>query len=427
MIYLKNGCARSEVKVLPANWHTQKASLKRKWKIYYRYYDPAFKGSPQWGVMIQIRGMNEFKDLPQRQAATKVLLESEKEKVDNRGYNPITGNYYIETNDVQEIMPDTPFMSALAEAKKLLKAGPECVKDIGYAINAMQAAAGKLFDSTFQKPYTALKIKNITPRHLVYMMAQCRKNNPGMTAYRANRFRSYLIMLFKELKRIQAVESNPALELEIDHTWVKSKRKILTDAEALIIDTNLKAWDYYYWRYMRIFYRSGSRSTEMLGLRADKVDLDLQEFTVLVKKGKQYKEDIRAIPDDALKFWQEVIQEAGHGQYLFSVGFKPGDRKIGKDNVCNRWRKYVKDDPPKESTTPTKDKRKLPKRKYVPLGIKVDFYALKHKNLDKIAEQSGVDNAKAAAGHTSVNTTKGYTVGEDSRQREKLKRTKVDF
>ncbi|HYH14821.1 MAG TPA: hypothetical protein VD794_06370, partial [Flavisolibacter sp.] len=67
MKHYDNGCARSEVKVTPANWNTQKAPLKKKWKIYYRYYDPSKKGTSDWGKMIQIRGMNEHKDLVKRQ------------------------------------------------------------------------------------------------------------------------------------------------------------------------------------------------------------------------------------------------------------------------------------------------------------------------------------------------------------------------
>lgn len=73
-----NGCSRSEIKVTPANWQTNRASVKKNWKIYYRYYDPATKGTKDWGKMIQIRGMNDDKDLQSRQATTKFLLEQEK-------------------------------------------------------------------------------------------------------------------------------------------------------------------------------------------------------------------------------------------------------------------------------------------------------------------------------------------------------------
>lgn len=437
-IQLANGCARSEISVTPKNWDTDPLSIKEKdranllekeWQVYYRYYDPAFEKDPKlWAKKFPIRaGLNEIKDLSQRQVAARALIEGERDKLDNQLYNPITGKYHITPDDVQEITPNMPFIQALKEAKKLLKAGKECVQDIGYAINAMEAGATKIYDKTYQKPYIALPISVINSKHLEYTLVQCRKNNPEMTAYRYNRFRTYLIMLFKVLKRVHAATSNPALELEIDYTWVKTKREILTDEEALIIDINLKAWDYYYWRFMRIFFRSSSRETEMLALQRENVDIDLQEFKILVKKGKQYKWETRPIPDDALRFWREVIQEAQTGEYLFSVGFKPGNRKIGKDNVSNRWRKYVKDDPPPVPAEPPKDKRKLSKRKFVPLGIKKDFYSLKHKNLDLIEKELGRKAAQKAAGHTSDSTTAIYTVGAEQRRRDELKTISIDF
>ncbi|HEX8316482.1 MAG TPA: hypothetical protein VF609_15880 [Flavisolibacter sp.] len=43
MIHLSNGCKCSEPKVNPANWETGKASLKKNWFIYYRFYDPSVK------------------------------------------------------------------------------------------------------------------------------------------------------------------------------------------------------------------------------------------------------------------------------------------------------------------------------------------------------------------------------------------------
>jgi site-specific recombinase XerC len=438
MKHYENGCARSEIKVTPAGWDVDMAQasertvarlLKKKWKIYYRYYDPAFKGTKKWGLPVQIRGMNEFKDLERRQSATRVLLDSEKEKLDNQGYNPITGRYHQAGPDhqVEEITPSMLFCDALKKALPMVNAVPRCKDDIKSAIRGIEKAAGKLYEKAYQKPYTALKISQVTRKHLVYIFQQCKKDNSRFTANRQNKYRSYLIMLFKELVRVEAVDVNPANDLAIDYTHVKAKRQTLTEAEALIIDTNLKAWDYYYWRFMRIFYRSGSRETEMLSLTTDKVDIQKQEFYLLIKKGKKYEWETRPIPDDALRFWIEVLEECNPGDFLFSVGFKPGPRKIGHDNVPKRWKKYVKDDPPQQPVTPVKDKRKLPKRKFIPLGIKKDFYSLKHKNLDKIAEKLSLKNAQEAAGHTSASTTKIYTVGEAQRETDKLKKVHVDF
>lgn len=435
---LNNGCARSEIAATPQNWdidiataseRTIKNILKKEWQVYYRYYDPAFENDPDlWGKKFPIRaGLNRIKDLAQRQVAAKALIEGEKDKIDNQLFNPITGKYYTLPETVEEITPSMPFIDALKKAMHLVSAVARCKADIKSAITGIDGAAGKIYDKTYQKPYSALKISQVTRKHLVYIFQQCKKDNPRFSANRQNKYRAYLIMLFKELVRVEAIDVNPANDLAIDYTHVKKKRVILTDAEALIIDINLKAWDYYYWRYMRIFYRSGSRSTELLSLRTENVNMNRQEFTLTVKKGKQYKEEVRSIPNDALPFWIEVMEEANPGDYLFSVGFKPGKRHIGEDNVDKRWKKYVKDDPQPVPAELPKDRRKWAKRKFVPLGIKKDFYSLKHKNLDLIEIELGKKAAQKAAGHTSERTTAIYTIGAEQRDRDELKNITIDF
>ena len=37
---LINGCSRTEIAVYPKNWNTKKASLKKAWYIWYRFFDP---------------------------------------------------------------------------------------------------------------------------------------------------------------------------------------------------------------------------------------------------------------------------------------------------------------------------------------------------------------------------------------------------
>lgn len=419
MEQLKNGCARSPITVTPSNWNTAKASIKKNWKITYRYYDPAFKNDPElWGKQFPVRGMNRFKSLEQRQDATRTLLEGLLDQLDNRLFNPITGKYpELSDEDIQEISPSTLFIPALRSAKDLLTAGVDMMKDVGYCINALERAASKLYDNSFQKPYSALKISQVSRKHLVYILVQCAKDNPRLSAYSHNRYRSYLIMLFKELVRVEAAPVNPANDIAMNHNWVKKKREVLDDAEALIVDTNLKAWDYPFWRYTRIFYRSGSRTTELFGLKTEKVDIMKQEFTLLVKKGKQYKEQTRPIPNDILPLWIEVLSEAEPGDFLFSTKFRPGKIQQRKDLVCYKWKKYVMNDPGKKD----------PHNLGWGLGIKKNFYPLKHKNLDKIAEQRGLALAKASAGHTSEATTRIYTVDEEKRKIEELKHIEVKF
>lgn len=416
---LPNGCTRSSISVTPKNWSTAKAPIKKAWRIHYRFYDPAFKDNPElWGKQVLIRsGINRLKDLAQRQQAVKALIEKEIDLLDVQGYNPITEKFIEIAETIEEINPSTPFISALRKARNMLTVCHEMKIDMDSAIRGMEEAAGKLYDKTLQKTYNALKIDQVRRRHLVYLFQQCKKDSDKFSANRQNKYRAYLIMLFKQLLQVEAVDANPANDLAIEKV-IQAQRELLTDAERIIINANVQAWDYPFWRFMRIFHRSGSRTTEMLAVQISKVNLEEQEFRVLVKKGRQYVEQTRPIPDDILPLWQEVMSEAKAGDYLFSTGMKPGPKKTRRQNVMARWRRYVKNDPGVDD----------PQKKGYGLGIKKDWYSLKALNADQLDDQLDIEHAAAADGHTNTTTTKKhYAINHEKRRLERLKRERVDF
>lgn len=431
MIHLKNGCSRSAIQVTPGNWNidVNKASerliaslLKKKWKIYFRYYDPVFKDDPEkWGKMIQIRGMNDTKDLVQRQAATKVLLQDEADKIDEQFYNPITGQYYEGVGQtIEEITKDAPFIDALQKAHKMLQGVPLMLDDIKNIIIRIGEAAGKLYDTSWQKPYSALKVSQVSRKHIVYIFQQLKKDNPNFSINRQNKYRAYLMMLYKQLVKVEAVEHNPINDIPVEKGAIKKKRQLFTPTEMLLIDTNLRAWEYHFWRYMRIFHRSGSRTSELTRLKADQVSLESQEFVLLVKKGKQYVEQVRPIPDDILPLWIDIMDETKAGDYLFSEDFKPGKKQIDKFWVERRWKKYVigYSDEWKDEAS----------RRENCLYIKKGFYTLKAQNTDAVDKLLGLEHAAAADGHTNTDTTKNhYALGHNHRKIEKLKRTPISF
>src|SRR6478735_12826732 len=104
-----NGCARSQITVFPDNWNTEppaensspkakkayenvkKEAMAVAWRITYRFYDPAFKGTKEWGKLIPVKGMNDFKTYEERQKVTTGLVKALENLLDNEGYNPITG------------------------------------------------------------------------------------------------------------------------------------------------------------------------------------------------------------------------------------------------------------------------------------------------------------------------------------------------
>jgi integrase len=371
--------------------------------------------------MIQIRGMNDIKDLVERQEATKVLIQDEKDKVDEQLYNPITGQYHEATGQtIEEITKDAPFIDALQKAFKMLQGVPRMLDDIRNIILHINTAAGKLYDTSWQKPYSGLKISQVSRKHVVYIFQQLKKDRPGFSTDRQNKYRSYLMMLYKQLVKVEAVEHNIINDIPVEKGAVKKVKQLFTPTEMLLINTNLKAWEYHFWRYARIFHRSGSRTSEMTRLKMDQVSLESQEFIVLVKKGPQYVEQVRPIPDDILHLWVEAMEEAKPGDYLFGEYFKPGKKQIDKFWVERRWAKWVmgyRDEWENEEL-----------RRENCLYIKKTFYLLKSQNTDAIDKAIDIEHAAAADGHTNTTTTrKHYTPGHDRRKLEKLKRTAIDF
>lgn len=403
---LFHGCARSEIKVLPSNWQSDKARTIIPWKIYYRFYDPATKGTKNWGKQIPLYGMNEYKDLAERQKITEALINQEKELLDEKGYNPISGQFMISTETVFEIHPDTPFIEALRQGLEKLDVVEDVKKDVGYIVNGTERAAKILFDSQIGLRYNVIPISKIESRHMKYILEQCGKLNKRWSNNRHNSYKAHLSMIFNELKELQAINGNPTLGVSTKKKLKKAK-EILTPEELAKIDT-LRNNHYNFWRYIRIFFRSGSRTTEMLSLKFEHVNIKKQEFRVTVKKDGHFREDIRLIGNDVLFLWKELMEEAKPGEYLFARSLKPGQKKIGKSNPCRYWTKYVS-----------------ASEKNGGLGIDKNFYYLKSTHSDLIADKISLDHARVVNGHTNENTTRIYAVGENRRKQERVKNTNV--
>ena len=68
-------CYCSDLKVYLKNWLAPKASTKRDWYIFYRFYDPKFKGNPQYkeGKLVLLKRMNSFNELNHYKFECKII------------------------------------------------------------------------------------------------------------------------------------------------------------------------------------------------------------------------------------------------------------------------------------------------------------------------------------------------------------------
>ncbi len=225
------------------------------------------------------------------------------------------------------------------------------------------------------------------------------------SAYSFNNCRAYLLMLYKKLLEEDAVDVNPVKEIPKQKIVFKLKR-VLDEKERLRIDEHLKKIDPDYRRFIHLFFHSGSRKTEMVRLKVADVNLEKQVFKLLIKKGSQQRAELRAIKNIALDFWKEQLDGALHDDYVFSSNFRPGKTCTTAKRMGNKWKLYVKEG----------------------LGIDIDFYSLKHLNLDETSKLLDAEAAAKMAGHTStVITLKHYLVNEEERKMEKLRKVNNDF
>lgn len=396
MIVLPNGCRASGIKVSPANWKSNRATTKKPWRIFYRFYDPTNtdargKVKPK---LVEVKGMNRISDLKERQQVTQALIDNELDLLKNKGFNPWTNQTVAEEVINYEIDPDTPILPALKAAYSRLNKAESTMSDIRSVLKLTREAAEQL-------RLTGLKISEVKLRHIKMMLEHLLATRESFTGNRYNKMRSYLSILFRELKQCEAVTSNPLADLDKKKT-VKTKREILTEKQRELVDTHLYNEQYNFWRVMHLFYHLGARETEFMAIQRCHVDLENQRVKVLVKKtGNNYEWVHKTIKTIVLHLWQEICSEAKNTtDFLFSRGLKPGIKRIRTDQITRRWRRHVK----------------------IKLGITADFYPLKHLNTTEMSEEYTDQEIAAMNSHKSTAmVVKIYDVRRTEKIHERIK------
>lgn len=373
--------------VYPKNWKEGGSELLEfDWRIQYYYHDPEHIDKWPKGRLCIVKGMNEFRSLEERRSVTREIMADEIEDLKS-GWNPITQTQMMDSSiNYNELNPDLPFINAFRLALAKLIGTPKHINEVKLVVDRLEKTAIKL------------KMQNITIENLKRKELKHLLHASDFTPKYFNKARAYLSSLFVELVDEDCCDVNPVRDIRKLQV-ITETREILSDEDLDDVLKYLKSKNYNFWRYARIFLFSGSRNTELLSVKRSDVDLNEQEFSVLIKKGKQYKKVKKVILPDVLDLWREACEGAALDEYIFSAGLKPGAKSIRRDQISKRWRVHVK----------------------LPLGITADFYALKHKMLDMLDEET----AKKLAHHTNLKTTSIYRVNKEKRDREELKKLRV--
>ncbi|WP_445453076.1 tyrosine-type recombinase/integrase [Flavobacterium sp. 25HG05S-40] len=413
-VFLPNGCSYS-LSVYPPDWKSCTiASLEFDWRIQYYFYDPNF---PKPKTPKVVKGMNECKDLTSRREVTQALIDDEIKAFED-GYNPYLKKYvYPEPEEpVNELHRNLKFIDAFRGASAKLKGlSKEYLGEIDYAINRIEKAAKKLNKMD-------VKIYDLKRSELKALLEYMDLPDDYF-----NKFKAYFAALYKELIEWECCETNITRDIQ-KRVVVRKQREVYTREQIDLILEALRPDYYEFYRYSKIFFFSGSRSRELFTVQAKNVRLDMQEYDILIKKGKQYVWETKVIFKSAIPFWTEIMSLVkSQEDYIFSVGLIPGPVQINSKQITIRWRTHVKH----KLSWLDGNVRKI--SELLEFGIRnfqkitADFYSLKYTFLDLLDEldSDNLGYAQIMAAHRKDSTTQIYAHGRSKRKNERMKKIKV--
>ncbi|MCX6314982.1 MAG: site-specific integrase [Sphingobacteriales bacterium] len=382
MITLPNGCTCSKLSVYPKNWQAKNAKIATDWYIIYRFYDPRYPKPKQ----VMVKGMNQFKKLSERQEATKKALADELDKLVKGELNPFNRASNSKTGSV-DLERESPIIDALKLANQKVTVSTSTQRDLKYLLIHLEKAVKVLGLQSYH-------ISNVTRKTVKLLLEEI-----SSTPDRFNKNRSYLMMLFSELCEAEAIDANPVRDIKKKKV-LKHLRTVLTNEERITVNQYLEENYPSFHRFLHIFFHSGARITELLRVTGADMDMKNQRYKVVIRKGRNYTEVWKTIKDVAMPYWVSVMEECVKGDFVFSVGLKPGPIQIQPYQITKRWYRLVKNK----------------------IGITADFYSLKHLHTTEIVDLLDENEAAKHNEHTSTAMVVGiYDVGRDSRQHNKVK------
>jgi site-specific recombinase, phage integrase family len=372
--------------VSPANWQkATKKDLDKDWYVQCVFFDPRFEKKYPKGFPYRKKA-NRPNTIEERKAMISFLLKNIPQQLDN-GFNPILKKYV--SVHKEGLYPELHFIEAFRRALEIKVGTKKHLYEIQCAINRLEKACEAL-------DLQAVKIKDLRRVDLKRMLDWLRLSDKYY-----NRFVIYFSSLYRELIEYECCESNITRDI-YPKKVIKEARTILTADELTKVKNHVRFINPDFYRYMMIFLYSGARNTELFRLQRKDVDLEKQEFVILLEKGGQYKRCTKVILSPALELWKEICSKCkSDNDYLFALDFVP-NKKMGHTEIVTRfWKRHVKDK----------------------LGIEADFYALKHYMLDNLDS----DTAMLLASHTNQSTTAIYQVNKAKRERERLKQLEIQI
>jgi integrase len=406
---LPGNCRYGKITVTPANWDTKAADPAGTWLIQYRFYDDN-TGKEKRERLKE----SKIKNLTEKQAHIRKTIEGIIEDL-KAGFNPITGSTATAAPldfiaAAKQERKNITISAALQYAYTKLNATDSyksvtrsMLRDVTATIKKhnLQATPAAEFDELYIKNVLELTGKEKIKARAA-MPPDERKKAKG-EAWNNNRYNHYrallnsLYLILEEEKIVPRVFTRGVKMLKV----TKPKRTVMTQTERETLNNKANKIPAEFWAFIQIFYHSGRRTTELMAMKKEDLNLAASTGTVLMKKGRSNKYVDFTIKDIVAPLWAAINDAAAPGQYLFSKNLQPGAQAINPRQITRRFNRWFKQTG----------------------EIKSDFYSLKHANLDEVAAKRGAEVASKAAGHSSTVITLDYYLhGEKARQHELMKK-----
>lgn len=404
---LISGCSRTGVFISPRKYQTftSKSNFPKQWFVQCRFFDPDHIEQYPDGFQYRVKFSGD--NLQELKLTAEVYKQEMELNLDSKNYNPISRTYMSERKGL--LHPYMPFIKALEKANENLS--PSWSKDHAYEVSRCVKHVNEIKDKLH---YSNLLINEIRTFHIKTILDEL-----DLTDSVFNKSRSYLQSLFKELTQYGCCENNP-----VDNITKRAEilyiREIISEDKLQYVYRHLKTKCYSFFRYGKIFFYSGGRSSEFMQLQKKHVDIANQEYQILIKKGKRKTWVKKVIIPAAVPYWKEILDLCeSQDDFLFSKGLLPGSNAISPKQISRRWKRHVK------------DSEEIKDNNGKVIKVTEDFYTLKHLFLDILDEMHTAPiipisgPAQRMAGHTTESTTDIYTKGKTARKNNDLKRLMI--
>jgi integrase len=433
MIVLPNNCKCSELKIHPKNWNQPDADTKVEWYIYYRFYE---HGRPPKQKKIKV---NLFSTLAQRQKHVNQLLKQERKDLEE-GYNPWLRELVEPPVTEQDEDPKKFIPKPDSKIIPSLKFAVETVASRGLNKNSIRDFKRYMdyfIEAVKYCDMASLKLSEVNPAHIRICLNACRTlaqkrkersmgtKSPIHQTFSNHTWNVYLKNVktcFQVLTDDRIKDYNPGTSIRKLPVLEKQREKLDVEGRE-VLQQKLKTVNPNFLRFLKIFFHSGGRLTELLKVKVKDVDFNKQIFKVQVLKGGLCKEESRVIKDVALPLWKEVLKNAPDPQwYVFCYRFLPGPGVLPRNVKRNAATPEMYK--PMDGSQLSKKYRKLVKEG---IGITADLYALKHSNSTEVKRVLGIGAAAKMNGHQSIKMMQEVYGLDEEYEMMLLKKVSNDF